>query len=898
MGKKIKRKITAEVRKFVSEAEVLALGNNCKVVSLEAYLLTLFQSYIKGSGESEEVKKIISDCLTDEDVKKDFLKDLKAAHQRTVKKIQVLGEDDLAYYRETKHLLFSDDLQFTFEKCLMYYTIGYSDFDHIEDKSISGDSDSIVTTLDTILFSLSSSSNPGVKVLAKYGFTADNIRKLKPSSCSSCSDGDFSGIKKLLEDVLGAHIDELKVKRIEEDPTASKKSDEEKDMDFEKAGETGAINTKKDNGISETPTLDQYGVNMAVKAKNGEYDVVVGREKELSQIIEILCCRKKNNAALLGDPGCGKTAVVEGLAQLIASGKVPNELKNKKIYSISINDLQAGTMYRGQLEQRIQSLCSEVAKAKNVIIYMDEFHQATSEGSSNISQMLKPALGRGEFQAIISTTNDEYRKFIEKDGALKRRFEPVAIDEPTVEETKEILKGLSKSYGEFHKVKYTDDVIDCCVEWSGKYINDRYFPDKAIGVLDLASSLTKLKSASESLTKEEEDKIYEEIFKKYDELEAAIESGDFEKAVTIRNERLDLEKNWNDMVEASSNPDPSTWPVVTIDEVSKVISKTSGVPIDKIMNSDINKVRRMKEELEKRVIGQDEAIKELTIALQRNILGLRDENKPIASFLLVGPTGVGKSLVSKVLATEFFGNEKNLTTIACSEYMQDWAESKLLGSAPGYVGFSDSEPRLYVLKRKPYSVLLVDEIEKSSNNLYNIWLQMLEEGSVTLSSGEVISLKNCIIIFTGNVGTKSLELKGNGIGFEKLTGDAKRAADIDTVMKEVKKEFRPEFINRLNKVIVFNSLTNEDMKSIFDIEFNQFKERLRKRNLEVSVSEGMKNYIVSKCEPQYGARSLKRLIIENVENKICEKMLDVDITGKTEINIDIDSKEDIQVCFS
>jgi ATP-dependent Clp protease ATP-binding subunit ClpC len=643
------------------------------------------------------------------------------------------------------------------------------------------------------------------------------------------------------------------------------------------------------DNVSKSSILEQFGTNLVEKAIKGEFDKVVGRSTEISKVIEILCCRKKNNAALLGDPGCGKTAIVEGLAQMIAKNEVPDEIKGKKIYSISVMDLLAGTTYRGQLEQRIQNLCKEVASRKDVIIYMDEFHQATSGESNNISQMLKPALGRGEFQSIISTTNGEYRKFVEKDGALKRRFEAVYVEEPTVEETKAILREIAPSYCKFHKVSCSDEVIDKCVEWSGKYINDKFFPDKAITTFDLSCSVAKLKSSDNTNKKEEE---LLRLCSKQDEIEkrmiSLVKEARLEEAGKLRKKLVTVE---NKIDKLSNSNDPEIRGEVTIEDICDVISRSSGIPSEIIMSNDLDKIKNIKNVLSSKVIGQDEAINELTIALQRNMLGLRDPNKPIASFLLVGPTGVGKSLVSKTLATEFFGSDKNLVTIACSEYMQDWAESKLLGSAPGYVGFSDSEPRLYVLKRKPYSVILVDEIEKSSSNLYNIWLNMLEEGEITLSTGEKVSCKNSIIIFTGNVGTKSLEIKGgDGFGFRKYSSEEKKDRDVSIVMDEVKKEFRPEFLNRLSKVIVFNSLSKNELSKIFDIELSKLKERI---NYDLVVSDDLKELIISKCEPEYGARSLQRLITEYVEKEICKTMIDsnVDFSKMKVINLNLIKKE-------
>lgn len=672
------------------------------------------------------------------------------------------------------------------------------------------------------------------------------------------------------------------------DPNQSKKDEE----DFERAGESGTISTKKIDPNSKTPILDEFAVDMTSLAKEDKYDPVIGRDKELKQLFEILCCRKKNSAILLGDPGCGKTAIVELLAQKIAKDEVPLDLRNKRVLSLSTTDLTSGTMYRGQLEERIQKLCEELKDNRDIILYIDEFQQATSESSTSIAQMLKPALGRGELTLIASTTVDEYRKYIEKDGALKRRLSPIQVSEPTLEETIDILTGISKKYSEFHHVKYEDGVIEKCAEWSGKYINDRFFPDKAITILDLSSALAKLdRVVDEAKLEDLKQKIKDLKEKKL----SAVNEMNLDEAEKYRVEEDTVKKEYEDELGKVNGSDESLWPTVTVKEVSSVISKTTGVPIDKIMSSDFNKLREIKSTLSKKVIGQDEAVEQLTLALQRNVLGLRDPNKPIASFLLVGPTGVGKSLISKIIATEFMGSEKSLITIACSEYMQDWAESKLLGSAPGYVGFSDSEPRLYVLKRKPYSVILIDEVEKSSKNLYNIWLNMLEEGEVTLSSGEKVSCKNSIIIFTGNVGTKNLEIHGNGLGFGTPSADEKKKIDLGIVMKEVKKEFRPEFLNRLSKIVVFNSLGKEELGKIFYLELEKLQNRLKENGYILNVSEEVKDLVISKCEPEYGARSLQRLITTYVEDEVCKSMLDIedkDLDKKT-INVSKDeSKED------
>lgn len=660
---------------------------------------------------------------------------------------------------------------------------------------------------------------------------------------------------------------------------------ENDDREFEMAG--GGQAEQKDNVDlnSTTPYLDKYSFDMTKAAREGMYDKVVGRDKEISQVIEILSCRKKSNCIIIADPGTGKTTIVEGLAQKIVDKDVPRELLGKRICSLDLNALVAGCQYRGMYEERLNYIKNEVKNNKDIIVFIDEIHNlvgnGSSEGNGDGANILKPALARNEFQCIGSTTIKEYKKFIEKDGALKRRFQNVIIKEPTKEETIEILTQLAPKYEEYHHVKYTPEVINACVDWSGRYINDRYFPDKAIDLMDISGSVTKLHkiinfSAIENLEKSRQDVINEKI--------ELVEKCEFEEAQKRRDlvkqldEELEKEKN---LIDQQLN-NPENWPEVSINDVASVISKLSNIPVNRIKESDMEKLREMKKQLEAEVIGQQEAINNITLAFQKSLLDLQDPNKPISSIFMIGPTGVGKSLICKKVAELFFGDaRKNLLLINMGEMTESYSISKLIGSAPGYVASDSNNAIFEKVRDTPNMIIVFDEIEKAHPDIYDLLLGILDTGKAVLSNGIEVSFKNCIITFTSNIGTRELQARGDGLGFNRLSGEDREKDNKSIIMKALKKRFRPEFINRLNDIIIFSELGKDEMRKIFDIEFKKLYDRLLVKGYDVKVSDKLRDYIISNVDTSYGARDLQRGISHDIENEICKALINDSNLEKT-----------------
>ena len=643
---------------------------------------------------------------------------------------------------------------------------------------------------------------------------------------------------------------------------------------------------KRRGSYNQTPTLNQFGQDLTKKAEEGKLDPVIGRKQEIERVIEILSRRTKNNPCLIGEPGVGKTAAVEGLAQKIASGDVPEILKDKRVVTLDISGMVAGAKYRGDFEERIKKALNEVKKAGDVILFIDEIHTivgaGAAEGAIDAANILKPLLARGEIQLVGATTLNEYRKFIEKDAALERRFSPVTVNEPSEKDTIQILKGIRDKYEAHHNVKITDEAIEAAVKLSIRYVNDRFLPDKAIDLIDEASSRARLKTYTEPDSLKE---LQEEIEKTKNEKEEAVLNQKFEKAAELR----DTEKALRDKFEKEQSKwkSKNTKSIVTITEenIAEVIANWTGIPAKKITEDENEKLKNLEKELHKRVIGQNEAVEAVSKAIRRGRVGLKDPNRPIGSFLFLGPTGVGKTELSKALAEVLFGDENAMIRLDMSEFMEPHSVSKLIGAPPGYVGFDDGGQLTEKIRRKPYSVVLFDEIEKAHPDVMNMLLQILEDGRLTDSQGRTVNFKNTVIIMTSNLGARLITDKKH-LGFtnsSNLSNKENKSIDIQKeyeetkkeVMAELKKELRPEFINRIDEIIVFHKLNDNEIGQIIDIMLKEVVNRLKEQKYDIELEPEVKEMVAKEgIDKNFGARPLRRTIQNLVEDKLAEEILD------------------------
>ncbi|MBW4454056.1 MAG: ATP-dependent Clp protease ATP-binding subunit [Nostoc indistinguendum CM1-VF10] len=666
-------------------------------------------------------------------------------------------------------------------------------------------------------------------------------------------------------------------------------------------GETAEVSPGGSSGRTKTPTLDEFGSNLTQMAMDNKLDPVVGRAKEIERVIQILGRRTKNNPVLIGEPGVGKTAIAEGLASRIATKDVPDILEDKRVVTLDIGLLVAGTKYRGEFEERLKKIMDEIRSAGNVILVIDEVHTligaGAAEGAIDAANILKPALARGELQCIGATTLDEYRKHIERDAALERRFQPVMVGEPTVDETIEILYGLRERYEQHHKLKISDEALVAAAKLSDRYISDRFLPDKAIDLVDEAGSRVRLINSQLPPAAKELDKELRQILKEKDD---AVRSQDFDKAGELRDREMEIKAEIRAIAQSKTNATGTEGeePVVTEEDIAHIVASWTGVPVNKLTESESEKLLHMEDTLHQRLIGQDEAVKAVSRAIRRARVGLKNPNRPIASFVFSGPTGVGKTELAKSLAAYFFGSEEAMIRLDMSEYMERHTVSKLIGSPPGYVGYNEGGQLTEAVRRRPYTVVLFDEIEKAHPDVFNMLLQILEDGRLTDAKGRTVDFKNTLLILTSNIGSKVIEKGGSGIGFE-FSEDASESTYNrirSLVNEELKQYFRPEFLNRLDEIIVFRQLNKPEVTQIAEIMLKEVFGRLTEKGITLEVTDPFKDRLIQEgYSPSYGARPLRRAIMRLLEDSLAEEILSGRIKDGDTALVDVDENGVVQV---
>jgi len=638
-----------------------------------------------------------------------------------------------------------------------------------------------------------------------------------------------------------------------------------------------------------TPMLDKYGRDLTALSNEQGLDPVIGRDAETQRLLEILCRRIKNNPCLIGEPGVGKTAVVEGLAQRIVEGNIPEILKNKRVISLDLTSMVAGAKYRGEFEERLKKTMEEIVRDKNIIIFIDEIHTIIgaggAEGAIDASNILKPSLARGEIQCIGATTIDEYRKYIEKDSALERRFQPITVGEPSKEETLEILKGLRDKYEAHHRVEITDEALEAAVNLSDRYITDRFMPDKAIDLIDEGAAKVRIQNLTAPPDLKDLEGKIENIDK---EKEESIRVQDFERAANLRDKERALKEQLKSMKKNWDTQNSLRTLIVDAEKIASVVSSWTKIPIEKLTQVESERLLDLENILHKRVVGQNEAVKSIARAVRRARVGIKDPNRPIGSFIFLGPTGVGKTELSKAIAEAMFGDENSIIRVDMSEYMESHSVSKLIGSPPGYVGHDDGGQLTEAVRRKPYSIILLDEIEKAHPDIFNILLQIMEDGRLTDGKGKVVNFKNTIIIMTSNVGAHQIR-KQKSIGFNNtsVNDETEYEKMKESILEELKQKFKPEFLNRIDDTIVFHKLSEEDLDKIMDLMLASIRKRLEGRNIYLSFEDDSKRFLLNKgIDLDYGARPLRRLIIKEVEDRLSEEILqgNIRIGDKVKVN--------------
>ena len=730
-----------------------------------------------------------------------------------------------------------------------------------------------INTAHLLLCILRNENDPTTKLLNKLKVDYDNTKEEFKSMITNEEDDFF------------------------ETPKAESYSDDDmsESNENEKQNPFGG-NAGKGKSKSKTPVLDNFGRDLTILAEEGKLDPVVGREEEIQRVSQILSRRKKNNPLLIGEPGVGKSAIAEGLALRIVKRKVSRTLFNKRVVTLDLASLVAGTKYRGQFEERMKAVMNELEKNDDIILFIDEIHTIVgaggATGSLDASNMFKPALARGEIQCIGATTLDEYRQYIEKDGALERRFQKVQINPTTVEETIEILNNIKSKYEEHHNVDYTDEAIEACVKLTNRYMTERFLPDKAIDSLDEAGSRV-------YITNIDVPKQIIELEQKLEEVRetknSVVKKQKYEEAAKLRDDEKRLEKDLALAQEKWEEETKQHREVVTEENVADVVSMMTGIPVNKIAQTEMNKLANLPNLIQDRVIGQEEAVAKVVKAIQRNRAGLKDPNKPIGSFIFLGQTGVGKTQLAKVLANELFDNDDSLIRIDMSEYMEKFAISRLIGAPPGYVGYEEGGQLTEKVRRKPYAVVLLDEIEKAHPDVFNMLLQVLDDGYLTDSLGRKIDFRNTIIIMTSNIGARKLKDFGTGVGFGTAAKESQAADHAKSIIENaLKKAFAPEFLNRIDDVVVFNTLEKEDINKIIDIELVKLVDRIKDLGYELKLSAKAKDYIADKgFDSQYGARPLKRAIQKYIEDALAEEIINSKIEEGDTISMDLDEKENV-----